>query len=606
MGELLSAPAGRLDDPVQRGTARLLAVCLGGIFTVLLIFDATLHLSESSGGLIAWAYGPLAFLYILSRTRYYRWGALGTSLMFALVPIARFCWGEGLGELLYFSAISPFVAGLFLGVGGALALAIFNPIIICALPALVLSNQGEYWGLFSSPSPLAANLVAGIVAVSYAYHRDWVELRRVHSKREHEAQMLQMQKMEALGRMAGGIAHDFNNLLTVISGGVELLARKGKWGEIKLIESATNSAQRLTSQLLTLSRQGVVEHGSTDLRLVLRGVHELLSRIIGEDIEVCVAVASDVHCVKLEEGQIQQVLLNLATNARDAMPRGGILSFSAENLDEDHVSLAVTDTGKGMEPAVLEKIFEPFFTTKDVGKGTGLGMSMVFGLVTRSGGTIQVDSELGVGTCFRITLCRAEPVEDVVSSGRPRLHLDGSARGTILLVEDDSRVRELCRFVLRREGYSVIEAAGPQEALALFDEVANEVDLLISDVVMPVLSGPELVATLQRKVSDLPVLFMSGYAPEDVPGEPLDSRLLLRKPFRPTELIRRVSELLYNLESRPPPPLVAEPLDAGDESLSENAGDAGIKSGTRLSEGPLEPEGSSLEAERDVELGSIK
>ncbi len=369
-----------------------------------------------------------------------------------------------------------------------------------------------------------------------------------------ESQLIQMQKMEALGRMAGGIAHDFNNLLTVISGGVDLLARKGTQKELRLIESATNSARTLTSQLLTLSRQSVVEHEVCDLARNLAQMDRLLSRIIGEDILLKVNVEAHLHHVKLSETQLQQVLLNLVTNARDAMPNGGTLEIFAKNWGDEQVSLTVADTGVGMDDSTLQHVFEPFFTTKSVGKGTGLGLSMVFGLVNQSGGSISVESSPGVGTRFRLLLPRGEAESPASETSDQGVELWGRAQGTILLVEDDARVRSVCRSVLRREGYEVLDASEPLEAIELFRKHQSAIDLVITDLVMPNMTGIQLADVLRHDRPDLNLLFVSGYAPEDVLGRSLDARTLLRKPFRPSELLRRVSALLHGLDSQAPPP----------------------------------------------------
>lgn len=548
MGDFLTSPAEQLVEPAASGTARLLAGCLIVMTFVFACLDAGLMFTRADYVPPWEGYALLTLSYALSRTVWYRWGALAATLMFPMVALMQVVMGtaDNYGVLAY-AVLAPFFAGLFLGVRASALLAVFVPVVIVAVGST--SQQG----VGSILDPLVASVLGGMLAVAYSSRRSWVERKRVENVRLHEAQILQMQKMEALGRMAGGIAHDFNNLLTVISGGVELLARNGQAKELKLIDSATRSAQELTSQLQTLSRQGVVDHSTTDLRRVLAGVHQLLFRILGEDIEILVDCDAALHPVGLGEGQLQQVLLNLATNARDAMPKGGRLEFIAKNQGQEEIRLTVRDSGEGMDPLVAQRIFEPFFTTKSVGKGTGLGMSMVFGLISQAGGKIDVESAVGRGTALHITLRRAEQGLEAPPLSERRLDLRGSAKGRLLLVEDDSGVRELCRSVLRREGYDVIEAADPHEALELFEKQGEGVDLVLSDIVMPHMTGLELAERLRAQCDDLPVLFMSGYAPEEVVGEPVDARELLRKPFRPTELLRRVSALLYGLESQAPP-----------------------------------------------------
>lgn len=550
LGGILLSPAAELTDLVERGTARLLAACLLGLTGVFFLLDVILMNIRSGYLPPLQGYGLLFFSYLLSRGRHYRWGAMLATSMFPLVAVSMVIAGEPQGfRALSYALLAPFFAGLFLGVRGAVTLAVLTPIVIGLLPFLSSLSFADVL------DTVAANVMGGLVAVSYAFHRDWVERRRREQSARHETELIQLQKMEAIGRMAGGIAHDFNNLLTVIAGATELLARNSNQKELRLIEAATRSAQDLTEQLLTLSRQKIAVRATTDLRAVLENTEQLLRRIIGEDIEILVEVEGNLGAVTLGEGPLQQVLLNLATNARDAMPRGGKLWFSAKNHDENQVLLCVTDTGVGMDEATRARVFEPFFTTKNVGEGTGLGLAIVFGLLNQAGGSVSVESREGRGTKFRLLLPRSNEVrvEAPVSSDR-RLNLGGTARGRILLVEDDASVRELCRSVLRREGYDVLLAAKPSEALQIFSEETAAVDLLISDVVMPEMTGLELAEKLRGLGLDAPVLFVSGYAPEDAVGRQLDPRQYLPKPFRPTELLRRVSAILYGLESQSPPP----------------------------------------------------
>lgn len=546
--DLLTSPARGLTDPVEKGSARLLSACIAALSIVFGGLDIILT-NIRPGYVAPWqGYVMLAVSYAFSRSVHYRWGAILTTTMFPLVAVSIVITGGPSGVRPFsYALLAPFFASLFLGVRGATIFAVVTP----ATVALVSLTFGIRFDEFVDT--LAANLMGGLVAVSYALHRDWVEQRRNEVNARHEAEIIHMQKMEAIGRMAGGIAHDFNNLLTVIAGGAELLSRTTDRKELKLIESATRSAQDLTEQLLTLSRQPVVGNETTDVAEALDGTQQLLSRIIGEDVRLEVLLDPELGSVNLSKGQLQQVLLNLATNARDAMPRGGVLTFEARGQDENLIRLSVRDTGVGMPESVRLKVFEPFFTTKRVGEGTGLGLAMVFGLVTQAGGTIEVQSRLGEGTTFNLLIPRAQHLleEPAILSDR-RLSLGGTSRGRILLVEDDASVRELCRSVLRKEGFEVLDAAEPQEALLLFLNSEERCDLVITDVVMPGMSGPELVEALRRLVPDLPALFVSGYAPEEVVGEGL-SGAFLPKPFRPTELLRKVCAMLYGLDSQAPP-----------------------------------------------------
>lgn len=533
---------------MEKGAARLLSACIVALAIVFAGLDVVLTNIRPGYTAPFQGYAMLVSSYALSRSRYYRWGAILTTSMFPLVAMSMVVAGipDGARPFSY-ALLAPFFASLFLGVRGAIVFAVLTPASIVLVP-LALSVPFD-----DLVDTLAANLMGGLVAVCYALHRDWVEKRRKELNARHEAELIHLQKMEAIGRMAGGIAHDFNNLLTVIAGGTELLSTTSDRRELKLIESATRSAQDLTEQLLTLSRQQVVGSETTDVAEALDGTQQLLSRIIGEDVRLELRVEQDLGSINLSRGQLQQVLLNLATNARDAMPRGGVLTFEARKQGEHQIRVAVRDTGAGMTEGIRVKVFEPFFTTKRVGKGTGLGLAMVFGLVSQAGGTIEVESRVGQGSTFILLFPRAERLlEEPPFRSERRISLGGTSRGRILLVEDDASVRELCRSVLRKEGFDVLVAAEPEEALELLAAAEQRVDLVITDVVMPGMSGPELVEVLRRSEPDLPALFMSGYAPEEVVGAGL-SGAFLPKPFRPTDLLRRVSAMLYGLDSQAPP-----------------------------------------------------
>jgi len=377
-----------------------------------------------------------------------------------------------------------------------------------------------------------------------------------------EEQLRQSQKMEAVGRLAGGVAHDFNNLLTVINGYSELLQGSldpadPNHGLLTDVRDAGARAAALTRQLLAFSRRQVLEPRIVDLGVVVRGLEKMLRRLIGEDVALAASLPPGLPKVCVDPGQLEQVVMNLAVNARDAMPGGGRLSIELRPaiLDEDSagsipdgrpgrfVVLSVTDTGCGMDEAVLTRIFEPFFTTKELGKGTGLGLSTVFGIVQQSQGFIEVVSRVGVGTTFRVFLPVAGspgtegegPVETVPLGGKER----------ILLVEDDPMVREVTRRILVGAGYDVVPAGGPEAALTQMRE-EDGVDLLLSDVVMPGMSGPEMAQRMREDRPGLRVLFMSGYTDDALsrlnlaPGE----MALLTKPFSAVDLTRRVREVL--------------------------------------------------------------
>ncbi len=544
---LLTAPSRAIGDPVRQATARLLASCLLFTTACFVVLDAYLMASVADYTPPVFGYMFLGIGYTLSRTRYYRLGALTTTFMFTIVSVGLVLSDErGSTGSLAFSAVAPLFAGIFLGFRGVVVASAINPILVLLVPAL---SHGRYT-FADVVVPMFATVVIGVIASLYTAHRDWVEEQRRRAAELKDAQFQQMQKMEAIGRLAGGIAHDFNNLLTVIAGGVELLQRKGVTKETELIDAATRSARDLTTQLLMLSRQGLVEHGSSDITEVLGGLKDLLVRIIGEDIEVVVDVAPDTPRVALSAGRLQQILLNLATNARDAMPRGGLFHLRA-TPNKGGVLLLVSDSGTGMDEAIRRRVFEPFFTTKEVGKGTGLGLAMVFGIVTQALGTVEVESVRQKGTTFRLWIPRADEPRELVLSER-RIPLTPIAGACVLLVEDAEEVRSLCERILKEGGYEVISAPSPQEALDLFESNFKHIDLVVSDLVMPVLSGTEMVRAFRRRVPLLPVLYMSGYAPEDMAIEPVDTRYLLQKPFRPADLLRAVASVLAGDVSTPP------------------------------------------------------
>jgi PAS domain S-box-containing protein len=378
-----------------------------------------------------------------------------------------------------------------------------------------------------------------------------------------EAQLRQAQKMEAVGRLAGGIAHDFNNLLSVIVGCAALLGADGELGsrasqELEEIRRAGERAAELTRQLLAFSRQQVRAPTPLNLNAVIGRMDRMLRRVIGEDVELETIQAADLHTIEADAGQVEQVIMNLVVNARDAMPSGGRLRLETANVLVDtafarrhvglhagpHVMLAVTDTGVGIDGSTQEKIFEPFFTTKEPGKGTGLGLPTVFGIIKQSGGGIFVESRLGEGTTFRIYFPRAE--------GRPQgpgAEAAGAASGgseTVLLVEDEDQVRMLVSRILRRSGYAVLEASRPHEALELASRTDQHIDLLITDVVMPQLNGRQLAERVRALRPDLSILFMSGYSDHLLERDGVLERGLhfLPKPITPVALTQAVRAIL--------------------------------------------------------------
>jgi two-component system, cell cycle sensor histidine kinase and response regulator CckA len=392
----------------------------------------------------------------------------------------------------------------------------------------------------------------------------------VTEQRVLERQLRQAQKMEAVGRLAGGIAHDFNNLLTAIGGYADFLyddlppadPRRADAGEIR---HAADRAATLTRQLLAFSRQQVLEPRILDLGDVVLGLDKLLRRLIGEDVLLETVLAPHLGRVRADPGQVEQVLVNLAVNSRDAMPAGGRLTIETADVElgETYVAghdvvqpgryimLAVTDTGQGMNEEVKAHLFEPFFTTKEQGKGTGLGLATVYGIVKQSGGYIWAYSELGKGTVFKVYLPRVEAEPDAPAQALPPGNLTGTE--TILLVEDEEGVRKLAREVLQRHGYRVIEAARGDEALALLmREAPDAVHLLISDVVLAGMGGPELHQRVARVRPRVRVLFMSGYTDRAVQAQEAfaPGTAFLQKPFTPAVLARKVRQILDSAPRR--------------------------------------------------------
>jgi PAS domain S-box-containing protein len=385
----------------------------------------------------------------------------------------------------------------------------------------------------------------------------------ITERRKLEEQYQQAQKMEAIGRLAGGVAHDFNNLLTVILGNCELLLTDlppddPRQLDIAEIQKAGSSAAGLTRQLLAFSRKQIIEPTVLDLNEVLTEMRTMVGRLIREDVAVVLSLRPELAPVKADRGQLEQIVLNLAVNARDAMPQGGTLTIETANveLDEDYakthldvkpgpyVVLTMSDTGTGMTPEVQARLFEPFFTTKELGKGTGLGLATVHGIATRNGGSVNVYSEIAKGTSFKVYFPRADAAEMVVAV-RPPVSPRHNGTQTVLVVEDADGLRELATRMLQRLGYLVLVAADADEALRLFDGNAS-IDVLLTDVVMPGASGPELTRQLVQRRPSLKVIYMSGYTEETIVhhGVLKPGIAFLHKPFTSDALGQKIREVL--------------------------------------------------------------
>jgi PAS domain S-box-containing protein len=389
--------------------------------------------------------------------------------------------------------------------------------------------------------------------------------REISERRRLEEQLRQSQKMDAIGRLSGGVAHDFNNLLGVIIGYGEILEERIATTDplrasVDQVLKAGRRAASLTRQLLAFSRQQVLEPKVMRLNAVVADMEKMLRRMIGEDIDLAISLEKNLGQIRADQGQIEQVIMNLAVNARDAMPDGGKLVLETINFEIDrafasryaypvlpgnYVLITVSDSGTGMDAATQQRIFEPFFTTKEKGKGTGLGLSTVYGVVKQSGGYIDVFSTLGKGTTFNIYLPRidGDAVGEEHESAAPVIK-----RGTetVLLVEDEDMLRSLARNLLEMNGYTVLEAAQGEAALELADQTPGEIHLLLTDVVMPGINGRMLADKLKAQRPELRTMFMSGYTGQRVGEKAIlePGSIFLQKPFTREQLARKVREAL--------------------------------------------------------------
>ena len=474
------------------------------------------------------------------------------------------------GAITFLNRLNRLLLGLFFlaAIVGAALVFLISDTFTRPLAALVGGVLALEQGNFNYP--LEANGGDEVAQVTRAFDGMRTTLQRNQSQREElEGQLRQSQKMEAMGRLAGGVAHDFNNLLTVIKGHSDLLldqmdASEPLRGSSQQIAKAADRAAALTRQLLIFSRKQVLQPEILDLNSAVSEMGKLLKRLVREDIEFSFRPGDSLGRLKADPGQIEQVIMNLVVNSCDAMPNGGKLSIETYNLTVsgefakmrnsirrgDYVVLAVTDTGCGMDAATKAHIFEPFFTTKEAGKGTGLGLATVYGVVNQSNGYIWVESEPGKGARFEIYLPR---VEAPLAAQCPEKHAaNGRARSeTVLIVEDEEAVRELACEFLKAAGYTVLTAENGTDALAIAECLQQPIHALVTDIVLPKIRGPELAERVKRIRPDVKILYMSGYLEHDKKaGEFLEAGAFLQKPYTRDALIAKVDEILHRRSRR--------------------------------------------------------
>jgi PAS domain S-box-containing protein len=414
---------------------------------------------------------------------------------------------------------------------------------------------------------------------SYLWIRDQRKLQRNHSvrpdevigtwtdisERKHlENQLAQAQKMEAIGVLAGGIAHDFNNMLTIIKGYTEVvlddLAPDSPYRpDLEEVLKAGKQATSLTAQILAFSRKQVLQPAVLNLNDTVAEMRTMLCRLIGEDIELSTVTQPDLELISADPGQLQQIVMNLAVNAREAMPHGGKLNIATRTVCVDdvfrklhpsakansYVMLEISDNGIGMDAVTQARIFDPFFTTKEIGRGTGLGMSIVYGIVSQSDGFISVQSEPGIGSTFRIFFPRA-PRESIDTKDQSKMQFHAKESETVLLVEDEASVRTLAARILRAGGYNVIEASNGKKALDVIQAYSGKIHLVITDVIMPEMNGVELSRRMQAARPDIKALYVSGYTSDEIVSNGmLDSKTaFLQKPFTILSLLHKVREAI--------------------------------------------------------------
>lgn len=385
----------------------------------------------------------------------------------------------------------------------------------------------------------------------------------VTNERRIEEHLRQSQKMEAIGRLAGGVAHDFNNLLTVIGGNLDIMEAKTIEGEpidfeIKQLTAAFSKASNLTNQLLTFSRKQVVQPRIIDINAELRQMENMLHRLIGEDIQIHMNYELNLHPVRMDPAQLDQIVINMVVNSRAAMPQGGKITISTANISLDtnaallytdaspgkYVQLSISDTGQGMDEATRSRVFEPFFTTKQSEKGTGLGLATVYGIVRQSDGFITVYSEPGEGTVFKVYIPKSEQEEAVDPDDPKSGEIFGSE--TILVVEDEENVRSIIQRTLEIYGYTILEAASGTQGLELFRQQAEKIDMILTDVVMPEMSGRELVEKASEIKPGIRILYMSGYTDDAIVRHGIleTGMSFINKPFQAIDLLQKIRSIL--------------------------------------------------------------
>jgi signal transduction histidine kinase/CheY-like chemotaxis protein len=545
-----------LTEPDVRRQSVLLGRSLVVVMLLFVFVDGALD-ATSPDYTPPWAgYGILIGTIALNRAGYFRAASILATSLFSIVAFVLVYTGSVVTPSLTLSylALGPMLGTFFLPIRGVVALTLLNLLGIVLVGLVTPSLHGHTAVLIG---PFSTTAMLGALAAFYMHHRNTIEADRRAELQRSEEQLRKAQKLEALGRLAGGIAHDFNNVLMVILGNSGVLRYRGQASqELDRIEAAATSAATLTRQLLAFGRGAVLEPTVLDLEKVVRGTTAMVARLIGEDITIACRIDAPPWPTRLDQSLIEQVILNLATNARDAMPEGGTLEISIENVTlapgdprlgkahapGDYVRLSVRDDGEGMDEATQQHVFEPFFTTKPRGKGTGLGLAMVFGTVSQSGGFLELASAKGQGARFDLYFPRTSDVAEPQDKPPAKA---ATGRETLLLVEDDDSVRTVVELILREAGYRVLAAGSASEARTLWPRHGQDVDLVITDEIMPGGRGTELIAELRRERPSLRALSMSGYAePESVAAADSMEIARIQKPFAPDDLLRQVRSLL--------------------------------------------------------------